>query len=378
MPLRASLLAIALGLLFACGDKAEDGQTDTSASDGSDGAVDVDSAERRDSADTTDSADVDGDGYTPADGDCDDTDALVNPGALEMPWDGLDNDCDGGRAHPAAAVSVGRHHACALDPDGTAHCWGLGLDGQASAPSGAFSLIVAGPHATCALDAAGELTCWGRVAEAQYRSLNEQAADATGDRSLSHVFWVGTELCGSDASGGTHCNGPVAGTYGPFAPPAISGHYAVGQWLFVSPEGELGGLGASGLYDTSACSAVGGREPGDFRTGTVPIAAIDGGRDSQCVIDTDGGVHCWGCLGGAPASPPTGAFLSFSVGDQHACALDAAGAITCWGDDSAGQSSPPAGAFSSVDAGGDTTCAVRADGEAVCWGDDAALQATVP
>jgi hypothetical protein len=40
--------------------------------------------------------DGDGDGYAPQDGDCDDEDAAVNPGATELCSDGIDNDCDGG------------------------------------------------------------------------------------------------------------------------------------------------------------------------------------------------------------------------------------------------------------------------------------------
>jgi uncharacterized protein (TIGR02145 family) len=38
--------------------------------------------------------DMDGDGYTENDGDCDDTDATIYPGATELE-DGIDNDCDG-------------------------------------------------------------------------------------------------------------------------------------------------------------------------------------------------------------------------------------------------------------------------------------------
>jgi hypothetical protein len=44
---------------------------------------------------TTD-ADDDGDGYTVAEGDCDDGNASVHPGADEVPCDGVDNDCANG------------------------------------------------------------------------------------------------------------------------------------------------------------------------------------------------------------------------------------------------------------------------------------------
>jgi len=40
-------------------------------------------------------SDGDGDGYTGCDGDCDDTDPGIHPGAADDPCDGLDTDCDG-------------------------------------------------------------------------------------------------------------------------------------------------------------------------------------------------------------------------------------------------------------------------------------------
>ena len=40
-------------------------------------------------------SDADGDGFSVADGDCDDEDASVNPGAEETAGDGVDSNCDG-------------------------------------------------------------------------------------------------------------------------------------------------------------------------------------------------------------------------------------------------------------------------------------------
>jgi hypothetical protein len=59
--------------------------------DNCDGRADEDA----DGNPSTDTMDRDGDGYTIADGDCDDTNPMVHPGMPEICGDGLDNDCDG-------------------------------------------------------------------------------------------------------------------------------------------------------------------------------------------------------------------------------------------------------------------------------------------
>ena len=44
---------------------------------------------------TSGTADNDGDGWSPADGDCNDCNKFINPGAYDIPADGIDEDCDG-------------------------------------------------------------------------------------------------------------------------------------------------------------------------------------------------------------------------------------------------------------------------------------------
>ncbi len=74
--------------------------------------------------------DADGDGWTVEDGDCDDGDERVHPGAAETWYDGVDQDCDGGSDHDQDGD--GRD---ALTSGGT-DCW----DEPSSTPEGTATL----------------------------------------------------------------------------------------------------------------------------------------------------------------------------------------------------------------------------------------------
>ncbi|MBN2800854.1 MAG: putative metal-binding motif-containing protein [Deltaproteobacteria bacterium] len=81
--------------------------------------------------------DDDGDGYTEADGDCDDTDASVSPGESEKPYDGIDNDCNASTTDDD------------LDGDGYAPEAGDCDDGDASVNPGASEIPYNGEDDDC-------------------------------------------------------------------------------------------------------------------------------------------------------------------------------------------------------------------------------------
>ena len=144
-------------------------------------------------------ADADGDGYTICTGDCDDGDADVHPGAVEV-CNGVDDDCDGvlpwteqdgdGDGDPSCSDcddGDASLESLDLDGDGYSTCDGDCADGDASFSPGALDLVGDGVDNNCdgtdGVDADGD--GWANVAsggdDCDDTDPSENQDDADGD-----------------------------------------------------------------------------------------------------------------------------------------------------------------------------------------------------
>lgn len=247
-------------------------------------------------------------------------------------------------------LSVGYFHACALDQQRAAYCWGDGSDGQlgfavSTSPSAKADAVPPGV-------VAGSFK-W-RMISAGY-----------------------AHTCGVIESGAGYCWGRDSG-------------------------GELG------RNDLAEC----GRAPGDAKcmsaqpgpvTGPIPFRAISAGLRLSCGVATDGLVFCWGSnarceLGTCKwSSAPIPIRIELperasriATGYLFACALTVTGRAYCWGDNSLGQLGNPAADQSTcgrpgrcspkpvevvgghrwarITATEQHACGITLDDEVFCWG----------
>ena len=277
--------------------------------------------------------------------------------------------------HSFEAISAGYRHACALDSDGTAVCWGSNGElyawpppGEISilAPSGEiFTQISSGAFYSCGLKSDGSPVCWGR-------NHVGQSSPPEGETFVS-ISSGGSHTCALRSDGTPVCWG--SDYYGESLP----------------PEGETFVSISSGGEHTCALRSDGtpvcwGGNPYLVSSPSVPppdekFASISSGaRGHTCGLRPDGTPVCWGFDYYGQASPPKGeTFVSISSGGYHTCALRADGTAACWGDGRSGQTSPPEGErFTSISSGEVNTCAIRLDGSPVCWGRNSDGQSLPP
>ena len=286
----------------------------------------------------------------------------------------------------ASALAVGASHACALDGDKQAHCWGSNFFGELgdgstvsrgvprSVSGGlAFVHIDAGAFMTCALTAAGDAYCWGDWTA----GVSAVPRLLPGGLRFATISVGGNHACALTGLGTAYCWGA----------------------------NEHGQLGASGVGRTSATPVP--------VAGSIRFRTVSAGTLHSCGVADDGTVYCWGSnidgrlgigerAGGAvPVALNTSVrFIQVSAGGTHTCGVAVNGAAYCWGSNWRGQLGnalpfgdpsytgqdyrsfvpvpvamhvgPVAGVgdgFSSISAGtGDLTCALTSTNTAACWG----------
>ncbi len=142
--------------------------------------------------------------YTTAEGgDCDDGDPEVNPGAAEVCYDGVDNDCDGspgecaveggGSLGDATATLLG---AAAGDLTGYAVAMVGDLDGD-----GVGDLLVGAPKSAVAASRAGTAWLLSGPISAGDHALADEAIAITGDAADDYLGWSATALGDVDGDG---------------------------------------------------------------------------------------------------------------------------------------------------------------------------------
>jgi alpha-tubulin suppressor-like RCC1 family protein len=236
------------------------------------------------------------------------------------------------RSERFTAVSVGGAHACALNLEGRAFCWGndrfgqlgdnrkinsstpipvVGPDGQ-EARALRFSAISAGWAHTCAVEQlSGRAYCWGNNAQGQLgtNDVTDSEVPRLVDGALSFVKIAAdsTHSCGVTTTQALYCWGSNA-------------------------QGQLSGSSSESLTPVLIGSGY---------------ADVTAGADFTCALSTGGEIRCFGSnshgqLGRGEGNlrgerrdiaPVVGGLTwrSLSAGARHVCAIDTAGESWCWG-----------------------------------------------
>jgi alpha-tubulin suppressor-like RCC1 family protein/pimeloyl-ACP methyl ester carboxylesterase len=288
-------------------------------------------------------------------------------------------------------LSVGGGHACAIDVNGDAWCWGVNRSGQVGDGTNAdaatphrvsgdlkFRSIAAGGMHTCAITTSGAMYCWGEASDGQI-------GNGTNVNSPTPVHVASDSQFVDVAAGASHTCGVASGGH-----VLCWGFNRIGQLgIGVQTEDEL----SPRLAETS-----------------VLFVSVAVGTTHTCGLSRSGLAFCWGmgglgqlgvqsvagqCFipaGTMPCStvpvPVEGhhVFTSLTAGGDHACGLALEG-MYCWGSTPGtyvGQSYglgdgtqsnsftpiPVASGISSsvIDAGLKHTCAIGAARKGWCWG----------
>ena len=244
----------------------------------------------------------------------------------------------GGLRFAALTASIASGSTCGITPGGDAWCWGINVNGELGngtktqlaatpaplATSTKLKAISLGQHHACALDLAGNALCWGQNWFGQL-GVGSAGGDGgfmesftpvavLGGLTFVDVVAAGMHSCGLQSTGGVHCWGASS---------------------------VLGAADAEG-YESLPLAVV---------TAGAQWQRLSRGFGQTCAGAVDGALYCWGQRTGPfgddavklPTRIESGQpFTAFSAGGTHACAIGADSLAYCWGGNSWGQVGRPA------------------------------------
>ena len=246
-------------------------------------------------------------------------------------------------------IAAGKWHACGLQADGTALCWGRNVNGSLGVPAGLkFRQISAGLNFSCGLRDDGAIACWGD---------NDEGQTSPPNGSFDEIAVGRKHVCALD-DGALTCWGREfpegAAVTIQEIPPLSAIHAGEGFTCGLTPDADMA------CWDN-------GRSKLSITPG--PFTKLAAGLHYACAIKSDGSLFCnrntWDFH-----TPPT-KFVQVAGGWHHACGITEASDIECWGSGVRGapgeRLSAPDGKFTAIAIGWRNSCALNPDGRAVCW-----------
>lgn len=299
----------------------------------------------------------------------------------------------------AEMLVVGDEHACALDDQGAAWCWGDNNNGQvgdgtltdrtrpvAVSTSIRFKALTAGEEYTCGIHLDDQASCWGEATDGQLgngSTVNRRTPLLVlGGHTWSMLRAGEDTACGITTGGATYCwgdndeGGVGDGTLVQLraTPVLVAGPGAGAPAIdfdFIGMADDQGcgleaGTGRAWCWGDNASGQLGIGATGGFRTVPVQVAGPNnvfralstGGDDSANAVcgilpstsDFGGPALCWGennagQLGDGTlisrnvptALATTEEFFFLTPADSNSCGITTEWRLMCWGEDSRGQ-----------------------------------------